>query len=370
MAFFSRQHPRTFISYKLQFDVTPGMVILDATADIAGVNVLMSGMELVDTPPVSFKNQKTYRIEKPKRFTGRVSEILRPRDVAHEYAELVKQVIRDTSKEGEQLLLIVPSLLIDTHQEFPLAVDAPREFEQRQVFVIYWGCPSIGNSDWRSCTRVYCFEEFWMPRHVIIGEDLGRLEVTAKDAEQDGRLSVGASLVDRYKDLQERHLMRHQKQISCRGHVRELDPDTGECGHMTLYTTCDRVRFTKWFGQLYPQAPAHQRLDYSEWTADQPFWQAPEPEVGSYAAAVREQKTRTGVDRLIDVLELTHERLIDGARFEKITGLGKNKMIRTFMSPRVQDFITGTWWKLGWNSDVGLKGKGRVIYRAPSPRTA
>jgi hypothetical protein len=111
-------------------------------------------------------------------------------------------------------------------------------------------------------------------------------------------------------------------------------------------------------------------LDYSEWTADQPFWQAPEPEVGSYAAAVREQKTRTGVDRLIDVLELTHERLIDGARFEKITGLGKNKMIRTFMSPRVQDFITGTWWKLGWNSDVGLKGKGRVIYRAPSPRTA
>jgi hypothetical protein len=236
-----------FVGYDMNMPLSPGSIILDATADIDGLSLVAKHRHPVHVPQVDFRNLTITHIDpEPLNVGGKkkrlkVSEVAKRADLARPYAEWILETIKLHTQPGEKVLTIVHKAFLD-HEYLP----ARRDFEDaydlegRQVCFIHWGI-GIGSNRWKDASAVFLFGEFHKPRRAMVATGLGWREEQATERSlapyQGWKRKDGPLLT-----LQEGDLCRWNKQMAMRGNARNIDAN-GVCGEQRLYVTgeCDRL---------------------------------------------------------------------------------------------------------------------------------
>lgn len=242
-----------FVGYEMNMPLRPGMILLDATADIDGVSLLVTNRLHVRVPRVDFSNLTITHIEPELPKGLRLSEVLSQAKTAKPYADWIKRTIIENSLPQEKVLAVVHRGLLNheylpsDHREFAHAFDLC----ERQVCFIHWGS-GIGSNRWKDATTVFLFGEFHIPKRALVGTSLGLLEQQATaDAltpfQSPNPKGKAISLV------REGHLCRWMKQLAMRGNARNIDAQ-GNCGEQRLYVTGEFDRIIQYKEQVFPGA--------------------------------------------------------------------------------------------------------------------
>jgi hypothetical protein len=242
-----------FVGYEMNMPLRPGTILLDATADIDGISLLVNNRKHVRVPRVDFSNLTITHIEPdiPKGYT--VNEIIKQAKRAKPYATWIMETIRQNSQPGEKVLAVVHKGLLD-HEYLP---NAHREFsdpfhlEGRKVCFIHWGS-GIGSNRWKDASAVFLFGEFHVPKRAMVGTSLGVRGQRATSV----ALTPFQSPNPRCKALQgirDGHLCRWAKQIAMRGNARNIDAN-GVCGEQRLYITGEFDRLIRHKDRMFPGA--------------------------------------------------------------------------------------------------------------------
>ncbi|MCK1694585.1 DEAD/DEAH box helicase family protein [Bradyrhizobium sp. 144] len=242
-----------FVGYEMNMPLRPGTILLDATADIDGVSLLVNNRKHVRVPRVDFSKLTITHIEPdlPKGYT--VSGIIKQAKLAKPYAGWIMETIRQNSQPGEKVLAVVHKGLLD-HEYLP---SAQREFsnsydlEGRKVCFINWGS-GIGSNRWKDATAVFLFGEFHVPKRAMVGTSLGLREEQAT-ASALAPFQTPNPRSSQLRWIREGHLCRHMKQLAMRGNARNIDGD-GVCGEQRLYVTAEFDRLIQHKDRTFPGA--------------------------------------------------------------------------------------------------------------------
>lgn len=322
-AFLSRYDERgkgaRFVGYEMTMPLRPGTILLDATADIDGVSLIVNNRANVYVPRVDFANLTITHI-KPDIPKGRkVSTIIKTAKTAEPYARWIMQTIKDNSNPGEKVLAVVNKALLD-HEYLPhdhWDFDTPYDLEGRQVSFINWGY-GIGSNRWKEATAVFLFDEFHVPKRATIGTILGLKQQSANVDALSAFQSPNSKNVELLA-LKEGHLCRWIKQLAMRGNARSIDGD-GVCGVQRLYVTGEFNRFIRYKDQLFPGAKL----------------------------IVKEQKERVsggGVDALVSLLYQYDGKEITTVDVKISTGISFQKNKKRYLAmPIVQNAVDDNGW--------------------------
>lgn len=242
-----------FVGYELTMPLRPGTILLDATADIDGVSLIVNNREPVEVPRVDFCNLSITHIQAPLPKGSRISNIAKTAKKARPYAEWIRNTIIENSQPGEKVLAVVHKSLLDleflpnAHHSF----DLPYDLHGRMVCLINWGT-GIGSNRWKDASAVFLFGEFHLPKRALVGTALALKQQPADVVSLAPFQSPKASDPELLA-LRDGHLCRHQKQLAMRGNARNIDAD-GVCGVQRLYVTGEFSRFVRYKDQLFPGA--------------------------------------------------------------------------------------------------------------------
>jgi hypothetical protein len=252
-----------FVGYHNKLQIRPGMVLLDATADIDGVRQLCPWRMHTDLPPVSYANLSIVHVRSCT--TQRLSKFLKLAKSRHEYVDWIKQTILANTEAGQRALVVCNKALFDNRNvpdwsERDQRFDRPDvylrdygwELEGRKLCATYWGGFGIGANTWKDADVVFLFDEFHMPRRVTIARAQG---LTSSKA-TEGALRHMKTLNSRspqVDQLYEGHLLRWTKQMALRGRGRQFD-EHGVCGQQKLVCTGDFERLLANAERLFPGA--------------------------------------------------------------------------------------------------------------------
>ena len=335
-AFLSRRD-RTLFAYQVDFEPGPGHVLLDATADITGMTVLMDGMDHVEVPAVDFSNLDLVHVQQPKAFQY-VSDVVKKASKARPYAEWIKKTVLDNTAPGDDVLVVAQKGLFD-HEYLARAEDPaePVDWEGRKVNTIWWGI-GIGSNKYKNKTVVCLFSEFYVKRPKVIADVHGwtGTPVTApklKEASQSNATS-GA-----YFTAFEGHLLRWTKQLACRGAVRNID-DQGRCGRMKLVTSMSKRRLLRSLEHMFPGVPK------------------PEFKVDTKAGAGKTTK----VDKLIKLLSEGDGDVYWSDEIAEKTGIPADQLSRTIKkSVPLRETMNTLGFAVVTAKELGLPGRRRGI---------
>src|SRR4029450_6834445 len=101
---FYSQLDRGFFSYRLDFAPGPGHVLLDATADIAGLVTLNDSIKEVTVPEVDYSNLTVLHLDQPKEFR-RITETTSSASKARPYADWIREVVLANTQPGDDVLV-------------------------------------------------------------------------------------------------------------------------------------------------------------------------------------------------------------------------------------------------------------------------
>jgi hypothetical protein len=269
-AFISGEGNEThLIGYENTMEIDPGTLLLDATADLDGVQQLcLPGRKLHSVPPVTYDGLQTVLVKPSTR--ARLSEHLRKHENAVAYRDWAVEVIKQHVEPGQRALVVCRLDL--TEQKGRYLPDWPREDRRwnklkddptgfhwnvgkRQIAVTYWGADNIGNNAWQTADVVILLDADYKPRRVVVADTQGMLNahpdmpntplaemtsVRRKHATVDGYALGG--------------LLRAHKQLALRGKARHFD-EQGRCGQQKV--VCG-LADPKWllenFTMMFPRA--------------------------------------------------------------------------------------------------------------------
>ncbi|MGY3235645.1 hypothetical protein ACVWZ4_003815 [Bradyrhizobium sp. USDA 4472] len=335
-----------FVGYDMNLPLTPGTIILDATADIDGLSLIAKHRSPVVVPQVDFRQLTITHIDPEpliiagKRKKLKISDVAKRADQARPYAQWILDTAKQHTRPGEQILITTHKALLD-HEYLPSNCDfsQPYDLEGRQVCFIHWGV-GIGSNRWKDATAVFLFGEFHKPRRTMVAAGLGWREQQATESSlapyqcwnrKDGPLLT----------LQEGDLCRWLKQMAMRGNARKIDAD-GVCGAQRLYVTGEFDRLIRHKDRMFPGATV---------IMDEP--------------GLRLQ--RGGTEALVALLYGTQADIITVPEVKEATGVDlQHNRMRFFAKPAVKEAI-----KQGhWDFMPGA-GRGRVgcFIRTPSVAT-
>jgi len=163
-----------FVGYEMNMPVRPGMILLDATANIDGVSLLVTNRLHVRVPRVDFSNLTITHVEPELPKGYRVSEVISQAKTARPYAEWIKRTIIENTLPQEKVLAVVHLSLLDhdylppDHRQFAHAFDLC----ERKVCFIHWGS-GIGSNRWKDASAVFLFGEFHIPKRALVCTSLG-----------------------------------------------------------------------------------------------------------------------------------------------------------------------------------------------------
>ncbi len=334
--FLSRNPPMTFLAYDLQFEPTPGCVLLDATADISGIVPLMAEFEGVEVPAVDFGRLEIVHLAAPGELPRKMSDITAKASSARAYSAWIRATVLEHTCRGDRVLVVAHKELFDhEYLEASAEPDAPRDWEGRDVFTLHWGT-GIGSNIYKEATHVFLFGEFHVPRATTIATALGYMRKTAREAELSRQ--AGQTLTGEFKRLQEGHLLRWTKQLACRGNVRNIDAQ-GRCGPMKLFTSMDLFRLMRFRDTLFPGAALPMVVDTNEPSNGRP------------------------VDRLVRLLATSDRTAIPSAEVAALTGVRACDLSVVLRRPSVALFVSAFGWTLSSAKALGGKGKGKVLVK-------
>ncbi|MEP7216176.1 MAG: hypothetical protein ABI782_07970, partial [Anaerolineaceae bacterium] len=351
-AFYTRTE-KTFVGYRLLFtNDYPGLVLLDATADLAGLVTLSQHVAEPKSLPVDYSPLELFSIYLPAEFRG-MTQVMGSKDRAVQYGAWVKATVLANTEPGDDVLVIA-------HKDpvrlgfIPASEDAaiPSDWDGRRVNAETWG-DGVGLNKWRDKTHVFTFGDHFLPRSKIIADvhALSGLPLTAevtKNAEgvkvADGEYAPRGPYRKPFDGVRLRWL----KQLSMRGKARHIDDD-GRCLPMKLFTSATTGLLLNNLDRLFPGCRPPKRANAAEGVTLAP------PKMGRRGS-------------LINLLETTPEVLMGADMVERATGIPPNHLRREFDSATVQTFAKAYGWTLVPAREV--RKPGRLLYLFRDPRFA
>ncbi|SHL54975.1 DEAD/DEAH box helicase family protein [Bradyrhizobium lablabi] len=333
-----------FVGYEMNMPLTPGTILLDATADIDGVSLIVNNRKPVQVPQVNYRNLTITHIE-PNLTKGKtVADVVKQAKHARPYAEWIIETIRQNSQPGEKVLavahkglfdheyLLDHEYLPDGHREF----STPLDLEGRQVCFVHWGT-GIGSNRWKNASAVFLFGEFHLPKRAMVGTSLGLREQRATAAALAPFQSPNPRCTG-LKALREGHLCRWMKQIAMRGNARNIDAD-GFCGQQRLFVTGEFERLIIHKDRMFPAATLTSQAKASN-------------------------RARKGVKALVSFLYGTDEQEITTVDVQKLTGVSLQKNGARYLSdPIVQRAMQDT--RFSFAAGKGRGNLGRFVRGLP-----
>jgi hypothetical protein len=252
-----------FVGYQNNLTLLPGMVLLDATADIDGITQLCPWRSHTKVPQASYANLSIVHVKSCT--TQRLSKVLKLASNRHRYVDWMLKTILAQTEPAQRALVVCTKSLFD-NQNVPNWPERDERFQRpdayireygwdlegRKLCATHWGGFGIGANTWQDAEVVFLFDEFFVPRRVTIARAQGL--VTAKATEGAlGHMKALNSKSPQVDALYDGHLLRWTKQMALRGKGRHFD-EHGVCGHQKLVCTGDYERLVANAEQLFPGA--------------------------------------------------------------------------------------------------------------------
>lgn len=255
-----------FVGYENSIMLRPGMVLMDATADVDGVTQLCAASRVhVQTPQPNFANLKIVHVD--NRYIGRnLSKVLAKDKDRLDYVDWMKSIIREHVGQGQRALVVCKKVLFDNRnvpdwdrrdERFDDAAIYTSQYgwdvDERKLCATHWGT-GIGENLWQDADVVLLFGEFDKPRRTSIALAQG---LTASKATEGALKSMRAinSRCTQVDTIREGDLLRWMRQMALRGRGRNFD-EHGVCGHQKLVCTGDYERLAANAKRLFPGAPS------------------------------------------------------------------------------------------------------------------
>jgi hypothetical protein len=243
-------------------DLAAGTILLDATADIDGVNNIVTWRTPSETPRASFDNLEVIHV--PQHTKKRLSEYLNTAPNQRAYVRWMVDTIKEHMVPGERALVVCKKILFK-HERVPQWPEGDPRFKDtdsyaklyewdidgRKLCATHYGT-GIGSNAWNDADVVFLFDEFFLRRQVAIATTQGLRghRVDEGDLGAMRTLNAKARGVDM---IAEGHVLRWTKQLALRGKARFYNGQ-GVCGKQRLVIGSDLKRFSMNVSRLFPNA--------------------------------------------------------------------------------------------------------------------
>jgi hypothetical protein len=236
-----------FVGYEQALPDYGGMVLLDATADIDGLNELCPWRRPIKIPQATYERLEIVHV--PSVAEGTLKRWLQKAEHRREYVQHILDTVRSQVAPGQKALLVCKLDIVDASPPIigwkenvkPFLAAKDREFswdfEGRLLSLTYWGGYGIGANHWTEADVVLLFDGHHLPQHANIAVAQGVKRATATEPPLASMTSPG-SRSDDIRQIREGHLLRWIKQMALRGRSREFD-ESGVCGTQKLVVTAD-----------------------------------------------------------------------------------------------------------------------------------
>ena len=251
-----------FIGYEQALPDYRGMVLLDATADIDGLNELCPWRRPVEIPKATYGRLEIVHI--PSVAEGTLKRWLQSKENRREYVQHILDTVRSQVALGQKALLVCKRDIVEARPPIagwaenvaPFLVAKDREFswdfEGRLLSLTWWGGYGIGANHWKEADVVLLFDDHHPPQHANIAVAQGVKRASATDPPL-GAMTATNSRSEEIRQITEGHLLRWAKQMALRGRSREFDED-GVCGAQKLVLTGDLTLLMGNLQRVFPGA--------------------------------------------------------------------------------------------------------------------
>ena len=253
----------TFIGYERGLPQVPGMVLLDATANIDAITDLCSWRKPIEGPPERFDNLQI--VHEPSVVTTTFKRWWNKRQNRRDYVAHIQNVILRNVEPGQRALIVCMKDVVVSDDLAGWSkyvgcfangeiTDFVWNLDDRRVAVAWWGGYGIGANDWVEADVVLLFDDYHLPRHALIATLQGLKDHKATEgALAELAASNGKRKHPQVDRLGTGHVLRWIKQLALRGRAREFSQD-GICGRQKLVVTGKLGRFIENFNKLFPGA--------------------------------------------------------------------------------------------------------------------
>ena len=257
-------NPVRFVGWesKLIAKLSPGTILLDATANIDGISRLVPWRLDAEVPQALYDNLEIVHV--PPITAKRLSVYLKTAPNQRAYVSRMREIILEHTVPGERVLVVCTKRLFEA-ERVPDWPDGDERFndpesytkryewdvEGRKLCAVHWGT-GIGSNDYREADVVILFGEFYIPRRAHVAKAQGLLELKAHQGPL-GSLRTLNSNSTGVDALDLGHRLRWLKQMALRGRARMYD-EHGTCGTQRLVVACELPGFLANVNTVFPGA--------------------------------------------------------------------------------------------------------------------
>jgi hypothetical protein len=262
-----------FVGYERALPRLPGMVLLDATADIDSSTKICGFRKHADLPSERYDRLEIVHV--PSVATGNLRQWLSRPENMYTYVDQIQGLIRRHVLPGQRALVVCPKAAATAedilgwseHVQRFLKRSAPEDtdgsvsdteftdrrawsFEGRLIAVTWFGGYGIGTNLWRDADVVIVCDDYYLPQRVV----RATLQGMRDDKATEGLLADHETTWgDELASLQDGHILRWMKQMALRGKGREMD-EHGVCGQQKLVISGDLLRVLRHRPMVFPGA--------------------------------------------------------------------------------------------------------------------
>ena len=238
------------------------MVLLDATADIDGLNELCPWRRPMQIPKATYERLDIVHV--PSVAEGTLKQWLQTKEHRRDYVQHILDTVRSQVAPGQKALVVCKLDVVDARPPIegwtanvkPFVTDeGPRfswEFEGRSLSLTWWGGYGIGANHWKEADVVLLFDDHHLPQHANIAVAQGVKRASATDPPL-AAMTATNSRSEEVRQIREGHLLRWTKQMALRGRSREFD-ESGICGTQKLVVTGDLTLLMGNLQRVFPGA--------------------------------------------------------------------------------------------------------------------
>jgi hypothetical protein len=251
-----------FVGWHPKLMVRPGLVLLDATADIDGISQLCPWREHTKVPQGHYGNLEITHV--PQHTKRRLTDYLKTAANQRAYVKWMIETITQHMSPGERGLVVCKKVLFDAERVPQWPEGDPRykdpesyakryewDIDGRMLCATHYGT-GIGSNDWKDADVVFLCDEFFIPRRVAAATVQG-LRGQRSDQGDLASMTTMHSKAHGVEIFAEGHRLRWTKQLALRGRGRFYD-EHGMCGKQRLVISSDLKAFTANVNRLFPGA--------------------------------------------------------------------------------------------------------------------
>ena len=181
-----------FVGYEQVLPDYRGMVLLDATADIDGLNELCPWRRPIKIPQATYERLQIVHV--PSVAEGTLKRWLQTNERRREYVRHILDTARSHVAPRQKALLVCKLDIVDARPAIegwsvdvaPFLTAKDREFswefEASSVSLTWWGGYGVGANHWIEADVVLLFDDFHLPLHVNIAITQGLKRARATEA--------------------------------------------------------------------------------------------------------------------------------------------------------------------------------------------